>query len=113
MQHSGAHLYDRMVIGRTLCSFVLILALTACTSEATSTIDLTPPADEDPNADSTLLVQAHAEEQCLDDSDLEVGFVRIVDADGAIANTFEAECDGVRLRSDDGEVVGLARIQDN
>lgn len=96
-----------------MSSCVLILALTACTSEATSTIDLSPPANEDPNADSTLLVQAHAEQQCLDDSDLEVGFVQIVDADGAIANTFEVKCDDVTLRSADGDLVGLARVQDN
>lgn len=52
---------------------------------------------EDPNAEARQQVIDAAEQQCLDDPDLDEGVVRIVDAEtDEVVNEYRVDCDDVR-----------------
>lgn len=90
---------------RSLALGVIAFGFTSCTGEEPVPIDLNstvPPttaaADEnDPNAAQRQEIQQLAEQQCLDDPDLEEGTVRIVDpATDEIVSELIIPCSEVR-----------------
>lgn len=97
----------------------------ACTTEAptpidfsseggtttTQTDDQTSPHDgglDDPNAAQRSQVFGFAEQQCLDDPDLETGIVQIATPDtGEVVNEVSVPCEEVRERAANGEPAGI------
>ncbi len=81
------------------------LGIAACTGEEPVPIDLdatipptsAPANEDDPNAAQRVEIQQLAEQQCLDDPELEVGTVRIVDpVTNEVVSELVIQCDEVR-----------------
>jgi len=92
----------------------LSLCLAACTTEATTPVDLSgtttttlanPHGSVDPETDPNAEVRAQAQQladaQCLEDETLEEGIIRIVDPDtDEVVGEISADCEAVRLAAE-------------
>lgn len=79
------------------------LLLSACVDDSATPIDPSQPGVVDPFTDvthtmePTFEMQEAAKQQCLDDADLDEGYVRAVDPDsGNVLAEFAISCDEVR-----------------
>ncbi len=89
----------------TLCLPTVFTAvlLTACVDDSATPIDPSNPRSTDPFTDVTHTMEPTSEmeeaakQQCLDDADLDEGYVKAVDPDtGNVRAEFSIPCDEVR-----------------